>query len=74
MTTLFYSKILRVSRVRAITDTGTGDEKRTGEVPTLGTKDQNAKVYNQEEVCLPASVQLAEAYMSHNLPMEMSLL
>ena len=35
MTTLFYTKISRVSRVRAITDTSTGDEKRTGEVPTL---------------------------------------
>ena len=35
MTTLFYSKISRVSRVQAITDTGTGDEKRIGEVPTI---------------------------------------
>ena len=35
MTTLFYTKISRVSWVRAITDTGTGDEKRIGEVPTL---------------------------------------
>ena len=35
MSSLFYSKISRVSRVRAITDTGTGDEKRIGEVPTL---------------------------------------
>ena len=36
MSSLFYSKISRVSRVRAITDTCTGDEKRRGEVPTLG--------------------------------------
>ena len=35
MSSLFYSKISRVSRVRAIMDTDTGDEKRTGEVPTL---------------------------------------
>ena len=35
MTTLFYAKISRVSQVRAVTDTGTGDEKRIGEVPTL---------------------------------------
>ena len=35
MTTLFYTKGSRVSRVRAITDTDTGEEKRTGEVPTL---------------------------------------
>ena len=35
MTTLFYSKISRVSRLRAITDMGTGDEKRIGEVPAL---------------------------------------
>ena len=35
MSSLFYSKISRVSRVRAITDMGTGDEKRIGEVPTL---------------------------------------
>ena len=34
-TTLFYTKISRVSRVRAVTDTGIGDEKRIGEVPTL---------------------------------------
>ena len=32
-TTLFYTKISRVSWIRAITDTG--EEKRTGEVPTL---------------------------------------
>ena len=32
--TLFYTKISRVSRIQAITDTGTSDEKRTGEVPT----------------------------------------
>ena len=31
--TLFYTKRSRVSRIWAITDTG--DEKRTGEVPTL---------------------------------------
>ena len=30
--TLFYTKISRVSRILAITDTG--EEKRTGEVPT----------------------------------------
>ena len=37
MTTLFYTKMSRVSRVQAITDTGTVDGKkdRTGEVPTL---------------------------------------
>ena len=33
--TLFYTKRSRVSRIQAITDTGTDDEKRTGEVPTL---------------------------------------
>ena len=33
--TLFYTKRSRVSRIRAITDTDTGEEKRTGEVPTL---------------------------------------
>ena len=32
--TLFYTKRSRVSRIRAITDTDTGEEKRTGEVPT----------------------------------------
>ena len=38
MSALFYTKRSRVSRVRAITDTDTGDEKRTGEVPTLEFK------------------------------------
>ena len=33
--TLSYTKRSRVSRVRAITDTDTGEEKRTGEVPTI---------------------------------------
>ena len=33
--TLFYTKRSRVSRIRAITDTDTGEEKRTGVVPTL---------------------------------------
>ena len=33
--TLSYTKRSRVSRVRAITDTDTGEEKRTGELPTL---------------------------------------
>ena len=33
--TLFYTKRSRVSWIRAITDTDTGEEKRTGEVPTL---------------------------------------
>ena len=33
--TLFYTKRSRVSRIRVITDSGTDDEKRTGEVPTL---------------------------------------
>ena len=33
--TLFYTKRSRVSRIRVITDMATGDEKRTGEVPTL---------------------------------------
>ena len=35
MSSLFYTKRSRVSRIRAITDTDTGEEKRTGEVPTL---------------------------------------
>ena len=34
MTTLFYTKRSRVSRVRAITDTDTGDEKKTVVVPS----------------------------------------
>ena len=47
MSSLFYSKIFRVSRVRAITDTGTGDEKRIGEVPTLvGLSDVSTSVGN----------------------------
>ena len=33
--TLFYTKRSRVSRIRAITDMGTGDEKRTGVVPKI---------------------------------------
>ena len=33
--TLIYTTTSWVSRIRAITDTDTGDEKRTGEVPTL---------------------------------------
>ena len=33
--TLFYTKRSRVSRIWAITDTDTGEEKRTGVVPTL---------------------------------------
>ena len=33
--TLFYTKRSRVSWIRAITDTDTGEEKRTGEVPTI---------------------------------------
>ena len=37
--TLFYTKKSRVSRIWAITDTSTGDEKRTGEVPTYGMWD-----------------------------------
>ena len=32
--TLFYTKRSRVSQIRAITDTDTGEERRTGEVPT----------------------------------------
>ena len=32
--TNFKTKISRVSRIQAITDKGTGEEKRTGEVPT----------------------------------------
>ena len=32
--TLFYTKRSRVSRIQAIKDTDTGEEKRTGEVPT----------------------------------------
>ena len=35
MSTLFYTKRSRVSWIWAIMDTNTGDEKRTGEVPTL---------------------------------------
>ena len=35
VSTLFYAKRSRVSRIRAITDTDTGEEKRTGVVPTL---------------------------------------
>ena len=35
MSSPFYSKISRVSRVRSIMDMGTSDEKRIGEVPTL---------------------------------------
>ena len=35
--TLFYTKRSRVSGIQAITDMDTGEEKRTGEVPTLGT-------------------------------------
>ena len=31
--TLFYTKRSRVSQIQVITDTGTDDEKRTGEVP-----------------------------------------
>ena len=32
---LFYTKRSRVSRIRTITDTDTGEEQRTGVVPTL---------------------------------------
>ena len=35
--TLFYTKRSRVSRIRAITDMDTGEEKRTGEVPTINS-------------------------------------
>ena len=35
MSTLFYTKKSRVSRIRAVADTDRGDEKRTGEVLTL---------------------------------------
>ena len=35
MSTVFYTKISRVSSIRAITDMETGEEKRTGEVPAL---------------------------------------
>ena len=33
--TLFYTKRSGVSRIRTITDTDTGEEQRTGVVPTL---------------------------------------
>ena len=36
MGSLFYTKWSRVSQIQAITDTDTGEEKRTGEVPTIG--------------------------------------
>ena len=38
MSSLFYTKRSRASRIRAIMDTDTGNEKRTGEVPTEGTE------------------------------------
>ena len=35
MSILFYTKLSSVSRIRTIMDTDTGNEKRTGEVPTV---------------------------------------